>query len=105
MAWIRTSLSLIGFGFTIAKFFEFMRSDKDMVITGLMGNVWRPASVGRVLVVMGILALVLAILNHWQAINSLYRHGLGKRYSLSRFIAVLLGLLGIFVLLVMVSNA
>ena len=105
MAWIRTSLSLIGFGFTIAKFFEFMRSEQDVVITGPIGTVWGPAAVGRVLVGMGILALVLSVVHHRQAINSLRRHGLGKRHDLSLFIAILLALLGIFAFIAMVFSS
>ena len=105
MAWIRTSLALIGFGFTIAQFFEFLRTDKLVVVTGPMGTVWGPVAVGRFLVGMGILALVLSVVHHRQTINSLRRHGLGKRHDLSLFIAALLGLLGVFTFIVMVFNA
>ena len=105
MAWIRTSLSLIGFGFTIAKFFEFLRSDQQLVIAGPMGVVWGPAAVGRTLVGMGILALVLSIVNHRLSISSLRRLGLGKRHDLSLFITSILGLLGILLFIVMMSNA
>lgn len=103
MAWIRTALSLIGFGFTIAKFFDYLSSDKDRVITGPMGTVWGPAAVGRTLVGIGILALVLAVINHRLSIKSLRQHGLGKRNDLSLLVAGLLGLLGVLALIAMFS--
>jgi len=104
MAWIRTSLSLIGFGFTIAKFFEFMRAEKQVVVKGMLGNVWGPAAVGRILVGTGILALFFAVLQHRQALRSLHRHGLGMRRSLSLLIALILGLFGVIALIAMVLN-
>ena len=45
MAWIRTSLSMIGFGFTLAKLFQSLASS-NVLIRGPAGNVWTAEGVG-----------------------------------------------------------
>lgn len=68
MAWIRTSLSMISFGFTIFKFFEYLGES-----TGAMGPRPGPLNLGRVMVVLGVLLLVPAIVQHWQFLRGLSR--------------------------------
>jgi len=61
MAWIRTSLSMISFGFTIFKFFQYI------VESGTMQSRWGgngPRHMGSVLVILGTLLLVPATLQY-----------------------------------------
>ena len=37
MAWVRTATSLISFGFTIYKFFQFLRDGKGTAAEGMLG--------------------------------------------------------------------
>lgn len=37
MAWVRTAASLISFGFTIYKFFQYMRGNRPDVVDGAIG--------------------------------------------------------------------
>ena len=59
MAWIRTSTSLIAFGFTIFKFFEYRQEEHKETITS-------PLVVGLTMIIVGMLALVLATIQHFQ---------------------------------------
>jgi putative membrane protein len=66
MAWIRTSMSMISFGFTISKFFEYLGESPAGIRTH-----HGPVNLGRVMVVLGVLLLVPAIVQHWQFLKGL----------------------------------
>jgi putative membrane protein len=58
MAWARTAIALIGFGFTIVKFFESVR---DMEGFAPARNASSPRYIGLLLIATGTLALAFAI--------------------------------------------
>ena len=60
MSWIRTAVSLIGFGFTIVQFFERMR---DMPGAAPARHPDAPMYLGLALIFCGVMALVISI---WQ---------------------------------------
>ena len=60
MAIVRTSLALIGFGFTIFTFFHTL-SEKYLNLPAEA-----PRRFGGVLIILGVVLLTLGILNHWQ---------------------------------------
>src|SRR5215510_256984 len=65
MAWIRTSMSMISFGFSISKFFQYLgESAGDRTHHG-------PVNLGRVMVILGVLLLVPAVIQHWQFLKGL----------------------------------
>ena len=62
MAWIRTALSMIGFGFTIYKFFQYQAEE-----IAALGNIRRPQAprnLGLSLIALGTLALAAATWQH-----------------------------------------
>jgi putative membrane protein len=67
MSVIRTSLSLIGFGFTIAQVFEKLR-EQDVIT-----KIAAPRNFGVALIALGILMLVIGIVYHIQFMAGL-RH-------------------------------
>src|SRR5262245_363140 len=68
MAWIRTSASLISFGFTINKFFEYFAEARSMAPAHhLLG----PRHFGMGMIAVGVLALVLAIIDYGHEMNAL----------------------------------
>jgi putative membrane protein len=89
LAWVRTSLALIGFGFTIDKFFE-VESRKAGA-----GVDWQPHVIGITMIAFGLIALLLFVCELGQ-----FR----KRYprvpwSVAGVVAGLIGILGIMALI------
>jgi putative membrane protein len=98
MAWIRTSISMIGFGFTLAKLFQSL-ADAHVLIRGPAGRVWTAEGVGMVLISLGTLALVVAVFDHHRELKQLREAGLGARFSLTMAVASVLAILGVMALL------
>src|SRR5438046_398554 len=101
LAWIRTGIALMGFGFVVARFGLFLR---ELAIThqplphhstGL--SLW----VGSGLLIIGIIVNIGATLQHVRLLNRLNRGEVLNRYSSAAIaVALILALLG----LVMVVN-
>lgn len=91
MAWIRTSTSLIAFGFTIFKFFEYRQEEHKPTITS-------PLVVGMVMIVVGMLALVLATIQHFQQSKAMRREDPDLPFSLAGIMAGLIMILGLVAL-------
>lgn len=68
MSWIRTAVSLIGFGFAIVQFFERLRQ-----MSGASGSVFpeAPKYLGLSLIACGIMALLISIWQYWWTVNYL----------------------------------
>jgi putative membrane protein len=98
MAWIRTSISLIGFGFTLAKLFQSLASS-NVLIRGPAGNVWTAEGVGLLLVSLGTFSLVVAVFDHYREIRELCAAGLRPRFSLTMAVASVLAILGVMALI------
>ena len=103
MAWIRTSISMIGFGFTLAKLFQSLASS-NVLIRGPAGNVWTAEGVGMLLISLGTFALILAVLDHRREWKQLRAVGLGPRFSLTMAVASVLAILGVMALLSLVVS-
>jgi putative membrane protein len=99
MAWIRTSLSLISFGFTVGKFFDYLAADKGKPMRGFIARMLGPDGVGIALVALGIFALIYAIFDHRRALKRLQGEGLEKRRSPGIIVATILVFLGISAIL------
>jgi putative membrane protein len=70
MAWMRTSIALIGFGFTIVQFFEKLRSMQGVVPAS---QPHAPRYLGLGLIGSGVLGLVLALLQYRHMQRYLWR--------------------------------
>jgi putative membrane protein len=98
MAWIRTSISMIGFGFTLAKLFQSL-ADSNVLIRGPAGEVWTAEGVGMLLISLGTFALVVAVFDHHRELKQLRAAGLEARFSLTMAVASVLAILGVTALL------
>ena len=67
MAWVRTSLSMLSFGFTIYKFLETVASQPGAIHSD------SPQRVGLFLTGMGVAAIVLGTINYWTTLRDLKR--------------------------------
>ena len=99
MAWVRTSASLISFGFTIYKFFQYLHDNKPPADSGVIG----PRGFATLLIVIGIMSLVLGTVEHRHSMKALKDEfgGVVPR-SLATAIGSLvsvLGLLGLVIVL------
>lgn len=67
MAWIRTSLSMLSFGFTIYKFLETMAEQNHALHSD------SPQRIGLFLAGMGTAAMVLGTISYWVTLRDLQR--------------------------------
>lgn len=98
MAWVRTSTSLISFGFTIYKFFQYLHEQQGTQSRGGFG----PRQFATLMIVIGILTLVLATLQHRRDMITLRAHYPEVPYSLATVLAGLISILGLIALLAVV---
>ena len=102
MAAVRTSLSLIGFGFTIYKFFE---SVLEKMGDHAPIRVNAPRRLGGTLVSLGIFVLVASSWQHWLFLKELKKESDRKfPWSVSLTAAVLLTLTGIVLLVTILAR-
>lgn len=71
MAWVRTSVSMFTFGFSIAQFFQYLslKQEDPVFSTG-------PRRLGMSLICVGLLMLLLAMADHVRMIRQMRRQGL-----------------------------
>lgn len=91
MAWIRTALSMIGFGFSIYKFFQYLPED---IAAGNIRRPQAPRNLGLSLIALGTLALTAAA---WQHRNFLKEIEVPKKlhHSISFVVAIFVVLIGV----------
>ena len=95
MAWVRTATSLISFGFTIYKFFEYLRESQGAPTRGVIG----PREFAVIMIGIGIMAMILATIGHRRSMRALRaEYGPLIPYSLATVVAGLIGILGVILL-------
>lgn len=97
LAWVRTGLAMMGFGFVVAKFGLFLREisivDAELPPREYAFSIWA----GTTLVALGVLLNLGVAFKHWHTIRRLEK-GLPLRFhaaSLGVIVAVLVGLFGL----------
>lgn len=96
MAWIRTATSLISFGFTIYKFFEL---DLRTPASGVRASAIGPRGFALVMISTGLVALILAGIQHHSSLQSLKQSYGPTPRSVAGPVAALIGLLGVLALI------
>lgn len=92
MAWIRTALSMIGFGFTIFKFFQYLPEE---VAAGNIRHPNAPRNLGLTLVTLGTLALSAATWQHCHFLKEMGRSEERKVWSISVVVAIAMIVIGV----------
>ena len=90
MAWVRTALSMISFGFTIYKFLQVI--DEQSTVPLMHPNA--PRNVGLVLTGLGTFVVVIAAIQHWSYVKNLRTDQPYKPWDLSFIVAGLIAILG-----------
>jgi len=97
MSWMRTSVSLLTFGFSISQFFNYLGEHQG----GAQFSVG-PRRLGLALICAGILALMLSMVEHVHRLRTMQEQGLPRlsQYLLPLGTAALLLALGIVALII-----
>jgi putative membrane protein len=90
MAWTRTATSLISFGFTIYKFFQYLREDRPVADASILG----PRGFALLMIGIGVAALVFATVEHRRSMQGLRATYGPAPYSLAAIVAGVIAILG-----------
>ena len=96
-AWIRTALSMLSFGFTIAKIFQYLRE------SGAVAGDWRPVgptNLGLALIVLGTALLMAATVEHILFVKRLQANAPHDvpRHSIAVTAAIIVVLIGVILI-------
>jgi putative membrane protein len=91
MAWTRTAISMIGFGFSIYKFFQYLPEE---IAAGNIQRPQAPRNLGLTLVALGTLALAAAALQHRYYLNQIGASRGRHFWSISFVVAIFVILIG-----------
>ena len=94
MAWVRTATSLISFGFTIYKFFEF-EAGKGGVTPGSL----TPRHFAMIMIGTGLAALALATIEHRGSLKELHAEFDTPGRSVAGVVAAIVSIMGILAFL------
>ena len=92
MSWVRTATSLITFGFTLYKFFQF---EIGASVQPRAHQVIGPREFAMIMITIGLIALVLATMQNWQYRQRLRKQKLEIPLSLSSVVGALMSFLGL----------
>jgi putative membrane protein len=102
MGWIRTALSMIGFGFTIGKIGQTLQ---NVEVKGFRGvREIGVDSVAYILVVLGTVSLLAAAVQYSRSVYALQVHGQRVRPSIAFLVALILCAMGIVAFSSLVGN-
>lgn len=101
MAWVRTATSLISFGFTVYKFFQFDVSKQPVRASALIG----PRGFALMMISIGLVALVLSTIEHRRSLQAMRTEFGSISYSTSAIVAILVSGLGVVALVAVVLRA
>lgn len=93
MAWTRTCVSLISFGFTIYKFLQYVRAEGASP-----GSAEGPRRLAMAMVGLGVAFLLVACLQFWQSMRRLQPRLRSSAWRLSLVLALMFAALGLLAL-------
>lgn len=98
MAWVRTAVALIGFGFTIYKFAQTLIAEEHRQTLA------SPWAIGMTMIVIGLVGLVLAWLQHRQQVTTLRDRDPSLPRSLASGMSGVIALLGVLTLVLVAAR-
>ena len=91
MAWIRTAISMIGFGFSIYKFFQYLPEE---IASGNIRRPQTPRNLGLTLIALGTMGLAAASWQHRTFLNKIGASHGRHVWSISFVVAIAVMLIG-----------
>ena len=101
MAWVRTALSMISFGFTIYKFLQVLQAQSTLPVLRPQA----PRDVGLTLIGIGTFAVTIACVQHWKYVKKLRSDQPYKPWDLTFIVACLIGFLGLAMIVSIILRA
>ena len=101
MAWVRTAISMISFGFTIYKFLQVLQEQSTLPVL----RPQTPRDVGLTLIGIGTFAVIIASVQHWKYISKLRPDQPYKPWDLTFIVACLIGFLGLLMIVSIILRA
>ena len=101
MAWVRTALSMISFGFTIYKFMQVLQEQSTVPILRPQA----PRNFGLALIGIGTSALMIACVQHWKYIKRLRPDHPYRPWDLTFIVACLIAFLGLLIFVSIIFRA
>jgi putative membrane protein len=101
MAWIRTAISLIGFGFAIAKSYEYIQAE-EMETTGrFIDQIHAPLWFGMSFIVLGMICILGGVIQYRVVMKQIQsdRFTYNKPHPLAKMVALILLIIGVFALI------
>jgi putative membrane protein len=95
MAWVRTATSMISFGFSIYKFFQFEKGEGERRASGF----FTPRDFSIFLVSIALIALFTAAIGHRKAVRKLTPYLSQAHHSQAEYLAALISVFGLMVLI------
>ena len=93
MAWVRTAASLITFGFTIYKFFEFDAGKGS--IPAVTSQLLSPRHFGMIMIGTGLVSLAFATIDHRRNLKHMHDEYGSTDHSVSMIVAVIVSGMGL----------
>jgi len=95
MAWIRTALAMIGFGFGVGKFYQALENADPEAYSDPLHSA---EIVGESLIALGVLGLFAAVIQHWRSLKRIEneQYVYHQPRALPLIVASLLLMIGIF---------
>ena len=98
MAWIRTSISLIGFGFAIAKSYDYIEKDYIEKTGKVLDALHTPTIFGASFIVLGMLGLLAGVIQYGRILKRIHsdQFTYEEPWPLPKLMAIILLLIGVF---------
>lgn len=102
MAWIRTALSLIGFGFTIYKFLQAVTRGAAVGVI----SPHEPRRIGLFLIALGVISVIVGTLEYYRTIVRLNELSTSKfrTFNLGVIMGLIIGLFGLLLFLTILTH-
>jgi len=101
MAWIRTAISLIGFGFAIAKSYEYIQAETLEETGRFIDQIHAPLWFGMSFILLGMLCILGGVIQYAKVVKQIQtgEFTYGEPRPLAKIIALILLTIGVFALI------
>ncbi len=101
MAWIRTAISLIGFGFAIAKSYEYIEMDAVEKTGRFLDQIHAPLWFGMSFILLGMACILGGVIQYVKVVKQIQtgEFTYGEPRPLAKIVALILLIIGVFALI------